>query len=56
VRYLGAYFLGERLGSGDGEEWTLQTRQKAFEPLPIFVLFRLMWPVVCCAVVMPEFV
>jgi hypothetical protein len=33
--------LGERLGSGDGEEWTLLTRQIAFEPLPASVLFGL---------------
>jgi hypothetical protein len=33
--------LGERLGSGDGEEWTLLTRQIAFEPLPASVLFAL---------------
>ncbi len=31
--------LGERLGSGDGEGWTLNTRQIAFEPLPASVLF-----------------
>jgi len=32
-------WLGERLGSGDGERKTLQTRQIAFEPLPASVLF-----------------
>jgi len=34
----GLAFLAERLGSGDGEEWTLLTRQIAFEPLPASVL------------------
>jgi hypothetical protein len=29
----------ERLGSGDGEGWTLNTRQTAYEPLPASVLF-----------------
>ncbi|MGE0413601.1 MAG: hypothetical protein AB7Q64_16470, partial [Verrucomicrobiales bacterium] len=37
----GFYFLGERLGSGDGERKTLLTRQIAFEPLPASVLFGL---------------
>ena len=36
---VGLYFLGERLGSGDGESKTLLTRQIAFEPLPASVLF-----------------
>jgi hypothetical protein len=41
------YWLAERLGSGDGEEWTLNTRQKAFEPFePASVLFA---PVGSCA-------
>ena len=31
--------LAERLGSGDGEGWTLLTRQIASEPLPASVLF-----------------
>jgi len=30
--------LGERPGSGDGEGWTLLTRQMPFEPLPASVL------------------
>jgi hypothetical protein len=30
--------VAARLGSGDGEEWTLILRQKAFEPLPASVL------------------
>jgi hypothetical protein len=34
-------FVGERLGSGDGEHKTLLTRQTAFEPLPASVLFAL---------------
>jgi hypothetical protein len=33
-------FLGERLGSGDGERETLLTRQIAFEPLPASVLLN----------------
>jgi hypothetical protein len=33
--------LAERFGSGDGEGWTLLTRQIAFEPLPASVLFGL---------------
>ena len=33
--------LAERLGSGDGEGWTLLTRQIASEPLPASVLFGL---------------
>ncbi len=44
VRYLSRVALsklGERLGSGDGERWTLLTRQIAFEPLPASVLFAL---------------
>jgi hypothetical protein len=40
-------WAGERLGSGDGEWWTLLTRQIAFEPLPASVLFALVWPMVC---------
>ena len=39
-------FLGERLGSGDGERKTLLTRQIAFEPLPASVLLALGWPVI----------
>ncbi|SKB08857.1 hypothetical protein SAMN02745166_05045 [Prosthecobacter debontii] len=35
----GLIFLGERLGSGDGERKTLLTRQIAFEPLPASVSF-----------------
>jgi hypothetical protein len=35
--------LGERFGSGDGEGWTLNARQIAFEPLPASVLFALGW-------------
>jgi hypothetical protein len=35
----GDHFLGERLGSGDGERKTLLTRQIASEPLPASVLF-----------------
>jgi hypothetical protein len=38
---LDAAKLGERLGSGDSEGWTLNTRQIAFEPLPASVLFGL---------------
>ncbi|MBV6500905.1 MAG: hypothetical protein CJBNEKGG_03393 [Prosthecobacter sp.] len=34
-------YLGERLGSGDGERRALLTRQIAFEPLPASVLFVL---------------
>ena len=30
----------QRLGSGDGEWWTLLTRQIAFEPLPASVLLN----------------
>jgi hypothetical protein len=37
----GLGFMGERLGSGDGERKTLLTRQIAFEPLPASVLFAL---------------
>jgi hypothetical protein len=44
--------VGERLGSGDGERKTLLTRQIAFEPLPAYVLFALLWPCVWCAGVM----
>ncbi len=33
-----AYWV-RRLGSGDGEGWTLLTRQIAFEPFPASVLF-----------------
>ena len=29
---------GERFGSGDGEGWTLLTRQMLYEPLPASVL------------------
>ena len=36
-----ACWLGERLGSGDGESKTLLTRQIAFEPLPASVLLAL---------------
>ena len=39
--HTGPGFLGERLGSGDGEGWTLLTRQIAFEPLPASVLLGL---------------
>ena len=39
-------WLAERHGSGDGEGWTLQTRQIAFEPLPASVLFALEYPVI----------
>jgi hypothetical protein len=39
----GLCFLGERLGSGDGEGWTLLTRQIAFEPLPASVLLAFGW-------------
>jgi hypothetical protein len=31
----------ERLGSGDGEGWALNTQQIAFEPLPASVLFAI---------------
>ena len=31
----------QRLGSGDGEGWTLLTRQMPFEPLPASVLLAL---------------
>ena len=34
-------WLGERLGSGDGERKTLLTRQIAFQPLPASVLLAL---------------
>jgi hypothetical protein len=40
--------VGQRLGSGDGERKTLLTRQIAFEPLPVSVLFALVWPMVWC--------
>ena len=35
--------LAERHRNGDGEEWTLNTRQTASEPLPASVLFALGW-------------
>ena len=41
TRDMALIFLGERLGSGDGERKTLLTRQIAFEPLPASVLFGL---------------
>ena len=34
-----ASFLGERLGSGDGEREASMTRQMPSEPLPVSVLF-----------------
>ena len=34
-------FAAERIESGEGEGWTLLTRQIAFEPLPASVLFVL---------------
>jgi hypothetical protein len=43
---LGNLGLAERRGSGDGEGWTMNTRQMAFEPLPASVLFALVVPVV----------
>ena len=46
------HWLGERLGSGDGERKTLLTRQIAFEPLPASVLFALGWPMDCSRVML----
>ncbi len=41
VESLKQWIAQNRLGSGDGEGWTLLTRQIAFEPLPASVLFAL---------------
>ena len=46
----GTLWLGERLGSGDGEREALLTRQIAFEPLPASVLFAFVgvwWLLMC---------
>ena len=52
----GYRFLGERLGSGDGEGGTLLTRQIASEPLPASVLFGLACHLSFLAIQIPSIV